>query len=83
MAKYEHLRTGVIIETDCDCGGKYWKKLEETPVFSSTTEVDVVEAEYEEITNESVIVPEKEAVKATKVAKSGAIINPKRGRKKE
>lgn len=79
--KYRNTRTGIIIDTDCACVGKYWKKLEETSAFSSIAEQPEENVKPEETKNEAVIEPVKKEVKAVKET-TGVIINPKKGKKK-
>lgn len=83
--KYKNTRTGTIIDVNCDCMGKYWKKLEETSAFSSipdkSEEKPVEEKLVEEVKTETVIEPVKTETKTAKKASAGAIINPKKGKK--
>lgn len=78
--KYKNTRTGTIIDVNCDCMGKYWKKLEETSAFSSIPDKSE-EKLVEEVKTETVIEPVKTETKTAKKASAGAIINPKKGKK--
>lgn len=78
--KYKNTRTGTIIDVNCDCIGKYWKKLEETSAFSSIPDKSE-EKLVEEVKTEAVIEPVKTETKTAKKASAGAIINPKKGKK--